>query len=222
MYELIERRATAATLHALTIGESARPEIWWQHVTSEALVLGSTQHADEVVDRAACSAAGVDVVQRRSGGGAVLLVPGEMTWIDVIVPAGAPGWAADVHAPMRWIGAHLAAVLAPLLAGRAITVHGGGMVQTAWSSLVCFDGLGPGEVSVDGHKLIGISQRRTRAAARLQCSWYHAYEPDRLTGLLAADRRPPHGALRPLATVGAARSAQVPTLLRDRLAESTN
>ena len=52
----------------------------------------------------ACRRAGVDVVRRRSGGGAVLLRPGEVTWIDVIVPAGTLAGPTDVHAPMVWLG----------------------------------------------------------------------------------------------------------------------
>ena len=51
-------------------------------------------------------------------------------------------------------------------------------MYTAWSSMICFDGVGAGEVLVDGRKLVGISQRRMRHAARLQCCWYAAYEPD--------------------------------------------
>ena len=36
--------------------------------------------------------------------------------------------------------------------------------------VVCFAGTGPGEVLVAGRKVVGISQRRTRAGARFQCS----------------------------------------------------
>ena len=59
----------------------------WFSVDAPALVLGSAQR-DDVVDADACAAAGVEVVRRRSGGGAVLLLPGEVTWLDVVVPAG--------------------------------------------------------------------------------------------------------------------------------------
>ena len=55
-------------------------------VDRPALVLGSTQRA-EVVDERACADAGVEVVRRRSGGGAVLLEPGAVVWFDVVVPA---------------------------------------------------------------------------------------------------------------------------------------
>ncbi len=58
------------------------------------------------------------------------------------------------------------------------------MVRTPWSSLVCFAGLGPGEVTVDGRKLVGISQRRTRAGARFQCAVYSRHDSAVLPALL--------------------------------------
>ncbi|HSP30196.1 MAG TPA: hypothetical protein VLN74_16715, partial [Ilumatobacteraceae bacterium] len=68
----------------------------------------------------------------------------------------------------------------------------------------CFDGVGAGEVVVGGHKLVGMSQRRTRHAARLQCCWYTTYEPARLVELLAPTQRPTLDDLAPVATVPAA------------------
>lgn len=177
------------------------PQVWWNRLTEPALVLGSTQRPEHVVDEAACAAAGIDVVRRRSGGGAVLLIPDEVVWFDVIVPTGAvAGLGDDVHAPMSWLGERLVPLLAPLIGG-AITVKGPGMVSTPWSSLICFDGFGPGEVLVDGHKLVGISQRRTRAASRLQCCWYRSSDPARLVALLDAAVRPAVTDLAPVATL---------------------
>ena len=97
----------------------------------------------------------------------MLLVPGEVVWFDVVVPRGAlhdVGVGDDVGASMVWFGEHVAALRS---ASATSTVHAGAMVCTAWSPLVCFAGIGPGEVLVDGRKLVGISQRRTRAAAAL-------------------------------------------------------
>jgi lipoate---protein ligase len=190
--------------------------MWWHEVTMPALVLGSTQ-SESVVDHDACRRAGVDVVRRRSGGGAVLLRPGAVTWIDVIVPRDGPGWADDVHRPMVWLGGHLADVLRDLLPGRHIAVHEGPMVTTPWSSLVCFDGFGAGEVMIDGRKAIGISQRRTRHAARLQCCWYRAYDPADLVELLAVPVRPPVDGLAPIATVPADVASAIPSALAARL-----
>ncbi len=214
-YRLERSRSTAASFHARSVPDPASRVIWWHDVTAPALVLGSTQ-SEEIVDLDACRRAGVDVVRRRSGGGAVLLQPGEVTWIDVIVPRGAPGWADDVHAPMAWLGDHLAGVLRELLPERRIAVHEGPMATTPWSSLVCFDGFGAGEVLIDGCKAIGISQRRTRHAARLQCCWYRAYEPADLVELLAAPVRPPVGDLQPVATVPADVADAIPTALVSR------
>ena len=49
---------------------------------------------------------------------------------------------------------------------------------------VCFAGLGPGEVTVDGRKVVGISQRRTRAWARFQCAALGRWDPAALAELL--------------------------------------
>ena len=216
-YRLVRRRSTAAEFHALPLPDPATPEIWLHEITAPALVLGSTQR-DDVVDAAACARSGVDVVRRRSGGGAVLLVPGEVVWVDIILPAGHPGWADDVHRPMVWLGAHLAASFAAAGVGGA-AVHDGAMISTAASRLVCFDGLGPGELTLDGAKLVGISQRRTRAAARLQACWYTAYDPAVLPSLLTSPIDA--GALRPVATVGDAAARAVPGQLLALLNAST-
>lgn len=181
-YHTVRRRSTAAEFHARAIPEPARPEVWIHDITEPALVLGSTQR-DEVVDLDECRRAGIDVVRRRSGGGAVLLMPGEVVWVDVIMPAGSPGWSDDVHRPMVWFGERMSEALAAV-GIEPVDVHRGPMESTAWSRLVCFDGLGPGEVTVDGAKLVGISQRRTRAAARLQACWYIRYDATLLPTLL--------------------------------------
>ncbi len=147
----------------------------------------------------------------------MLLVPGAVTWVDVIVPVGSPGWADDVHAPMVWLGRHIASVLGDLLGDRTLTVHEGPMVSTRWSKLLCFDGLGAGEVLLDGAKLVGISQRRTRHAARLQCCWYSEYDPAAIVDLLDPAHRPPVAGLQPVATVSRAIAAEIPAALAPRL-----
>jgi lipoate-protein ligase A len=216
-YRLVRSSSNAADFHAREIPDPARCEIWQHDITAPALVLGSSQDAS-LVDVDACARAGVDVVRRRSGGGAVLLVPGEVTWIDVIVPTGAPGWSADVHGPMRWLGRHLRGAITSIGASEGrVAVHEGAMSATRWSDVICFDGLGVGEVLLDGRKLVGISQRRTRQAARLQCCWYSAYEPGRLRSLIAEHRRPPLGELAPVATVPAELASGIVDALTARL-----
>jgi len=129
-------------------------------VTAPALVLGSTQ--PEVPER------GVPVVRRRSGGGAVLVGPGEVLWVDVLLPAGDPLWEDDVGRSFHWLGQAWVDALA--VVGVEASWHSGPMVCTPWCRQVCFAGIGPGEVTVDGRKVVGLAQRRTRAGALFQCA----------------------------------------------------
>ena len=215
-YRLVRSQSTAAEFHARTVPDPAPREIWQHDVTAAALVLGSTQDRS-VVDLDACRRANVDIVRRRSGGGAVLLVPDEVTWLDVIVPAGAAGWSDDVHGPMVWLGRHLADAITTATGAHDVVVHDGPMRTTAWSTLICFDGVGAGEVLVDGRKLVGISQRRTRHAARLQCCWYSTYDPARLVELLAPTQRLALDDLAPVATLPAAHNDAILAALVDLL-----
>ncbi|HEX6656895.1 MAG TPA: hypothetical protein VF065_02360, partial [Ilumatobacter sp.] len=106
----------------------------------------------------------------------------------VAVPGGAPGDVPnDVRGSMIWAGELWRRALLPFVGDRQLTVHSGSMVTTAWSDLVCFAGLGPGEVSLDGRKLVGLSQRRTRKGVRIQGTLYTAPPKIDLAGLL----RPP-------------------------------
>jgi hypothetical protein len=77
------------------------------------------------------------------------------------------------------------------------------MTHTAWSRLVCFAGIGPGEVLVGGRKAVGISHRRTRAGARFQCVAHRRWPGEELVALLAPPR-PTAADLPPVAEVPAA------------------
>lgn len=168
----------AADLHARPV-DWARRSVTWCEATRPAVVLGSTQRPE-----AAAARTGLDVARRRSGGGAVLVEPGRVVWADVVVPAGDPLWDADVGRAAWWLGEAWAAALARLGVGGA-EVHRGGLVRTAWSSWVCFAGLGPGEVTVGGRKVVGLSQRRTRNGALFQCAVPLAWDPAPLLAALA-------------------------------------
>lgn len=166
------RRGTVRELHDLDLPPpaAATADVWWLQPVDAALVLGSRQR-DDLVDLDQCARLGLSVVHRRSGGGAVLVVPGRSIWVDIVAPPGvAPD---DVRGSMIWAGEMWQRALSPWAAGE-LAVHDGAMVTTAWSELVCFAGLGPGEVLLDGQKLVGLSQRRTRRGIRIQGSLYTA------------------------------------------------
>ncbi len=165
---------SAAHFHARPLPDPVRRCVWWFTVDRPALVLGSAQRAD-VVDIESASRAGLEVVRRRSGGGAVLLAPSAVSWVDVIIPANDPLWQDDVGRAFDWVGDAWVATLVALGVD-APHAHRAAMVRTRWSDLICFAGLGRGEVTVAGRKVIGISQRRTRGGARFQCAVLHEWD----------------------------------------------
>lgn len=181
---LVERRAgPAAELHALDLPDDGRRHVWILEATAPAIVLGSAQR-DDVVDLDTARAAGVDVVRRRSGGGAVWVAPGDPHWIDVVVPRGDPLWDDDVGRAFLPLGRAWQRALGSLGID-GTEVHGGGLVCRPGGALACFATIGPGEVLLGERKVVGISQRRTRAGARFQCAVPVRWDPAPLAALLA-------------------------------------
>ena len=183
-------RGSASMLHGAEPAVGSGRRVTRCDVDRLALVLGSAQRND-VVDERGVERLGAEVVRRRSGGGAVLIVPGEMLWVDVVVPRGDVLWDDDIGRAMWWLGEAWADALG-MCGVTGAQVHRGAVVHTPWSRLVCWDSLGAGEVVVDGRKAVGISQRRTRDWIRLQSSVHMAWRPDVLCELLAGDRPSPH------------------------------
>lgn len=167
----------AASAHGRAVPDPASPVVWWFDLDGPALALGSRQSVDQVDPTHLVDAV---VVRRRSGGGAVWLEPGAQLWVDVVVPVGDPRWRDDVRASMIVIGdAWRRALVASGLPEDRLEVHTGGVEGGPWSDVVCFAGIGPGEVTWDRRKLVGISQRRTRSAARFQCTVHRRWAPTR-------------------------------------------
>jgi lipoate-protein ligase A len=214
-WEVRRLRAPAGELHAEPVPDPARRAVWVLEASAPALVLGSTQ-GDDLVDGAAAAALGVDVVRRRSGGGAVLVDPAETAWLDVVVPAGDPLWDDDVGRAAVWLGRAWQAALADV-GTTGTEVHTGALACGPLGRLVCFATVGAGEVTVGGddrRKLVGISQRRTRAAARFQCAAYGRYDPDPLARLLRLDAEGRRAVAAGAAGTGAEPADLVAALLR--------
>jgi lipoate---protein ligase len=191
-WRVTEHEGNAADLHArsaelIDAGTAGAPGTAGRVVrvltsTDRAVVLGSGQD-DSDVDRPRAEALGISVVRRRSGGGAVLVGPGDVIWLDIVVPAGDALWVPDVGRACWWLGDTWIEALASvgLRGGRAWR---GPMVRSAWSDRVCFAGLGAGEVTLDDRKVVGISQRRTRAGALFQCAVPIQWDPRPLVEVL--------------------------------------
>jgi lipoate-protein ligase A len=123
------------------------------------VVLGSTQAIGDV-DVVAIGRDGLEVRRRRGGGGAVLLRPGDC-WVELWLPT-APATVArhDVRADAYRVGTWWQRALSAF--GVAADLHRGAVRSPAEGAVACFAGLGPGELSVAGRKLLGLSQWRAR------------------------------------------------------------
>jgi lipoate---protein ligase len=175
----------AGPFHDRTVPARTPPTLWVHRVARPALVLGSSQ-GPELLDLHAAQRCGVEVAQRRSGGGLVLVHPDHARWIDVIVPRGHHRWSDDVGRAFWWLGQAWADAVRPEVSpATTVAHHQGPLERTRWSSLLCFAGLGPGEVTVGGSKVVGMSQRRTRHWARFQCLVVADADLEMLARLLA-------------------------------------
>ncbi len=203
------------------------------HAERPAVVLGAAQPGSDV-DAGRAARLGVDIARRRSGGGAVLVGPGESLWVDVAIPRGDPLWSDDVGTAMAWIGEAWVSALDAVGAGPAER-WAGRLVSSPWSDKVCFAGVGPGEVlrppagaagspagvagspagrpqapsaaaarptpppparrpgvpfagrGLLGPKVVGISQRRTRAGALFQTAALLRWRPLDLLDVLVME-----------------------------------
>lgn len=161
---------SARQLHDLPV--PAHRLVRVHRVSAPAVVLGSRQSPAEL---ATAPMQGVELAIRGSGGGAVWLAPYEQLWVDVVVPVGDVLHSDDIRVAAHRMGDVWSATLGPQTrTWRAAPTAGSA------SALVCFAGVGPGEVTLDGRKLVGISQRRTRRWSRFQCVAYHRFAPERM------------------------------------------
>jgi lipoate-protein ligase A len=187
-WTLEHHTGSADALHRRPWPEPLHPTVWLLEPDRPAVILGSAQGA-EAIDAEVATGRGWEVATRRSGGGAVLLVPGEAVWIDVFVPRGHSAWDDDVHRASVLVGSAWAAAVDAVRPTSTVSrlpavVHTGELTDRVTGSIACFAGVGPGEVLVGGRKVVGLSQRRTRAGARVQGVVYRHHDPAALPSVL--------------------------------------
>ncbi|UUZ58467.1 lipoyl protein ligase domain-containing protein [Nocardioides sp. B-3] len=118
---------SVAEFHARPIpADLGEPEIWLFVPERPALVLGSAQD-QSIVDATAAAAANVDVVRRRSGGGAVFVHPDRCLWLDVVLPRHDSRWVNDVRTSPLWLGKAWSRALAEV--GLLAQMYSGGLEQ---------------------------------------------------------------------------------------------
>ena len=69
--------------------------------------------------------------------------------------------------------------------GHDLEMHTGRLFGGRLARAICFAGLGPGEITFEGAKVVGMSQRRTAQGAVFQCTAYLRYPFDQLSELMA-------------------------------------
>lgn len=175
----IELARDEALLEAVGPGEP--PRVRWYVVTRPAVVLGFAQRvrAESLVDRARCRAAGVEVIERRSGGGLVLLDE-RMVCLSVALALPHPRISDDVTESYRWLseavrdGLRAAGFSSPrvLSVARArqwqAAARARGDVGSAVTAAACYGIPSPYEVFVGQAKLVGLAQVRRRRAVLFQ------------------------------------------------------
>jgi lipoate-protein ligase A len=179
------------------------------------LVLGSTQPAD-LFDSGRAAAAGIAIVRRRSGGGAVLLHPDDHVWVNVWVPRSDPLWLEDVTAAAAWVGEWWCAALG----GAGAEVHRSRAVPGPGDGVVCFAGRGPGELFVGGRKVMGLSQWRSREGSLFMACSYVMWDPALLVSLLARPDGSRAALLSEVSDVAVGIGPTAAGLLADRLLRS--
>lgn len=126
-------------LEAVDRGEPECLRLWQR--PAPAVVMGAGGRWRDEVDRAACEAAGVPVLRRRSGGGTVLLGPGCLMVSLALSLERRPAWR-DIQRSQAELGAQLAEALAlPELAVR-----------------------GGSDLALGARKISGSAQRRKQRA----------------------------------------------------------
>ena len=162
------------------------PSLRWYRSTETAIVLGRGQRPNT-----AQSTAAVEVISRSSGGGAVLLDP-TMLSLDVAIPTGHPLLDGDLSDVFLHVGEAWATALSTLGVpspqvhrGPALASRQGDERQQLLAA-VCYATMGRGEISVHGRKLVGLSQRRRRPGALVQCGLLRQWQPGPLLEALGA------------------------------------
>lgn len=184
-FAIVERIETPAILVAPATPTSRLAV--FSFPSSAAVVAGSTQRL-ETLDAREISARSLEIVRRRSGGGAVLVAPQAQVWLDLFVPAKDPLFTSDVIRASAFVGDLWRSCLVDLLGNDLpIRTHGGPVVQSRWSRVWCFSGLGPGEVTRGEKKIVGLSQRRNRDGAWFFTMALTEFDAERDASLVSGD-----------------------------------
>ena len=137
-------------------------------VLNPAVVLGSSTPVREYSVEA-IAAGGYEVVRRGSGGGAVVVTPGDQLWLMLYLGSHDRLVSVDLGHSFIWLGELLQGAISRT-AGLELEVVTERQPPNESARIACFAGLGFGELHASGRKVLGLSQRRSQGVACLQAS----------------------------------------------------
>lgn len=162
---VVRHVGTVDELHAIPMPTEGSAELWVMNPTGVAVAMGSSQRREHFdLDRLRTDE--VELAARRSGGGAVFIDPAVTVWIDVVAPRGSRWYSDELAENFLLVGRVWQRALRSLGVETELGDTPAG--RTAASTLACWAGLGWGELTLAGVKVVGLSQRRTRWGSRVQ------------------------------------------------------
>ena len=172
-WRFIDCYGLASEFHANPMLYVDQRTVSFLEVARNALVLGSSQDPSQI-DTAVLDRLDAELVVRRSGGGAVYLSPANQLWIDISIPKKDRLYNHDLCRSFLPIGSLFLEVLSRVCS-LDFEMHSGPLVGGELGRAICFAGIGPGEITIEGAKVVGVSQRRTQMGAVFQCTIYIRY-----------------------------------------------
>lgn len=163
----------ASDVHAKPMCDIDERTIRFVNVTRSALVLGSNQDVTSIPPEL-LEQFNAELVVRRSGGGAVFLAPSLQLWANISIPRGDKLFVDDLRKSFLPIGNIFKELLSKYSPGE-LCIHEGGLSGGSLAKTICFAGVGPGEITFEGAKILGISQRRSAQGSVFQCTVYSRY-----------------------------------------------
>jgi len=161
--------------------------------------LGRNQPSRDAYDPGAAASAGVDIVRRPTGGGAVLH-DRELTY-SIAVPVGLLGGPRETYVRVHQA---LAAGLRILGIDAQVAPHVPRHRMTSPSHGVCFQAAAPGEILANGRKLVGSAQRCESRVILQHGSLLLDGSQDAVAHVLGVRRAGAQGGSPPVAAAGVA------------------
>lgn len=183
-WRYISEVGLASSLHADPVKYLDVRTARFLKVEKSSLVLGSSQNPAHF-HQSSVSRTGIEIAVRRSGGGAVFLEPSRQLWVDISIPKDDPLYRDDVQKSFFPIGSIFLEVLSRI-SRNEFEMHTGNLIGGLIGKEICFAGVGPGEITFEGAKVVGISQRRTANGSVFQCTVYSRYPFVEITDIMGS------------------------------------